>query len=49
MRESAVGEFLKKAVADWTVVSRLIDKSKLVETNYAGQKFFLRNFKRKLH
>ena len=45
MRESAVCEFLKKAGADGSVVHQLIAQSKLVETEYAGQKFYLRNFK----
>jgi wyosine [tRNA(Phe)-imidazoG37] synthetase (radical SAM superfamily) len=44
MRESAVREFLKKAGADWSVAHQLIVQSKLVETEYAGQKFYLRNF-----
>ena len=44
MRESAVREFLKKAGADWSVVHQLIAQSKLVETEYEGQKFYLRNF-----
>ncbi len=44
MRESAVGEFLEKADADWSVVHQLIAQSKLVETGYAGQKFYIRNF-----
>ena len=44
MRESAVGEFLKKAGADWSVVHQLIAQSKLVETEYEGQKFYLRSF-----
>jgi len=43
MRESAVRELLKKAGADWSVVHQLIAQSKLVETEYAGQKFYLRN------
>ena len=43
MRESAVREFLKKAGADWSVAHQLIVQSKLVETEYAGQKFYLRN------
>ena len=45
MRESAVREFLTKAAADWSVVHQLIAQSKLVETEYAGQKFYIRNFK----
>ena len=42
MRESAVREFLKKAGADWSVAHQLIAQSKLAETEYAGQKFYLR-------
>ncbi|MBT8365694.1 MAG: radical SAM protein [Deltaproteobacteria bacterium] len=44
MRESAVSEFLKKTGADWSVAHQLIAQSKLVETEYEGQKFYLRNF-----
>jgi wyosine [tRNA(Phe)-imidazoG37] synthetase (radical SAM superfamily) len=43
MRESAVREFLKKAGADGSVVHQLIAQSKLVETEFEGQKFYLRN------
>ena len=39
MRESAVCEFLKKAGANGSVVHQLMAQSKLVETEYAGQKF----------
>jgi wyosine [tRNA(Phe)-imidazoG37] synthetase (radical SAM superfamily) len=45
MRESAVGEFLKKAGADWSDVHKLIAQSKLVEADYEKQKFYLRNYK----
>ena len=41
-------DFLKKAGADWSVVNQLITKSKLVEADFEGQKFYLRNFKGKL-
>jgi wyosine [tRNA(Phe)-imidazoG37] synthetase (radical SAM superfamily) len=44
MRQSAVSDFLKKAAADWPVVYKLMAQSKLVETEYEGQKFYLRNF-----
>jgi wyosine [tRNA(Phe)-imidazoG37] synthetase (radical SAM superfamily) len=44
MRESAVREYLKKAGADWSAVNKLLAQSKLIETDYAGQKFFLRSF-----
>ena len=45
MRESAVSDFLKKAAADWSVVNKLIVNSNLVETEFEGQKFYLRNFR----
>jgi wyosine [tRNA(Phe)-imidazoG37] synthetase (radical SAM superfamily) len=43
MRESAVRDFLKKAAADWSVVNKLMACGKLVETEFEGQKFYLRN------
>jgi wyosine [tRNA(Phe)-imidazoG37] synthetase (radical SAM superfamily) len=46
MRESAVSDFLIKAAADWDAVDKLVAISKLVVTEYEGQKFYLRNFKR---
>ena len=45
MRQSAVIELLKKANADWLMVNKLIAQGKLVETDYEGQKFYLRNLK----
>jgi wyosine [tRNA(Phe)-imidazoG37] synthetase (radical SAM superfamily) len=45
MRQSAVIELLKKANADWLTVNKLIAQGKLVETDYEGQKFYLRNLK----
>ena len=44
MRESAVSDFLKKAETDWSLVDKLIDQRKLVETEFEGRKFYLRNF-----
>ncbi len=44
MRESAVSDFLKKAGTDWSLVDKLIDQRKLVETDFEGRKFYLRNF-----
>jgi len=44
MRRTAVSDFLTKAAADWSVVDRLIAQSKLIETEFEGQKFYLRNF-----
>jgi wyosine [tRNA(Phe)-imidazoG37] synthetase (radical SAM superfamily) len=43
MRESAVSDFLKKAAADRSVVNKLMADGKLVETEFEGQKFYLRN------
>jgi hypothetical protein len=43
MRESSVSEFVKMADADWSLVHQLITQSKLVEAEYEGQKFYLRN------
>jgi wyosine [tRNA(Phe)-imidazoG37] synthetase (radical SAM superfamily) len=44
MRESAVRNILAKAGKDWSVILKLISKQKIVETDYNGQKFYLRNF-----
>jgi len=42
MRESAVSDFLKKASTDWSTVHKLIAQGKLAETEYEGQRFYLR-------
>jgi wyosine [tRNA(Phe)-imidazoG37] synthetase (radical SAM superfamily) len=42
MRKDAVDEFLKKADGDWAVVEKLITENKLKETEYKGNKFYLR-------
>jgi wyosine [tRNA(Phe)-imidazoG37] synthetase (radical SAM superfamily) len=44
MRESAVWNILDRAGKDWGVVNKLISKQKIVETDYNGRKFYLRNF-----
>jgi len=44
MRESAVHEYLKKAGADGSTAHKLVAQGKLVESDYEGQKFYLRNF-----
>ena len=44
MREDAVNNFLDKADKGWPIVNKLISKSKIVETEYNGQKFYMRNF-----
>ena len=45
MREEAVGEFLSRARADWSVVHGLIARDRLVEMEYGGHWFYMR----KLH
>jgi wyosine [tRNA(Phe)-imidazoG37] synthetase (radical SAM superfamily) len=45
MREEAVGEFLVRARAEWSVVHRLIAQDQLVESKYDGLTFYMR----KLH
>ena len=42
MRESAVIELLKKGNADFSTVHKLIAQNKLVETDYGGQRYYLR-------
>ena len=42
MRKDAVGEFLVRANAEWSMVRRLIEQGQLVETKYDGQKFYVR-------
>ena len=42
MREEAVREYLKKAGADWHVITDLIQKDSLVELRYQGKNFYMR-------
>lgn len=42
MREDAVREFLDRANESWAVVRDLLDRQKLVETEYEGHRFYLR-------
>ena len=42
MREEAVREYLKKAGADWRVITNLIKKGSLIELKYQGKNFYLR-------
>ncbi|MGC8787253.1 MAG: radical SAM protein [Anaerolineae bacterium] len=42
MRQDAVSDFLARAGADWSVVQALIAHEKLIETEYGGQKFYMR-------
>lgn len=42
MREDAVREFLAQAMADWSVVDRLIARGQIVELEYQEQRFYMR-------
>jgi len=42
MREEAVKEYLKKAGADWQVITDLIQRGSLIELEYQGKYFYMR-------
>jgi wyosine [tRNA(Phe)-imidazoG37] synthetase (radical SAM superfamily) len=42
MRREAVAQVLARSGRDWSVVQRLLDHGKLVETEYQGQRFYVR-------
>ena len=42
MREEAVREYLKKAGADWGVITDLIQRDSLIELKYQGKNFYMR-------
>jgi wyosine [tRNA(Phe)-imidazoG37] synthetase (radical SAM superfamily) len=42
MRQEAVEEFLAQAMADWSVVQRLIQRGQLVAIEHRGQMFYVR-------
>ncbi|MGD8469358.1 MAG: radical SAM protein [Desulfobacterales bacterium] len=44
MRQDAVNEFLMRAGTDWHIVHKLMAQSQLVEAEYEGKKFYMRNF-----
>lgn len=46
MREEALKDFLERAKSDWAIVEGLIERGKLVESEYEGHKFYIRKFKR---
>lgn len=46
MREDAVGDYLRRAQADWAVVRGLAERGQLVETAYSGHRFFTRRLTR---
>jgi hypothetical protein len=44
MREEAVRAFLARAGMEWSVVQELLARGQLVQTDYQGQRFYLRRF-----
>ena len=42
MRAAAVGEFLARGGADWSVVRALVSQGQLVEMAYKGSKYYMR-------
>jgi len=44
MREEALKDFLERAKSDWSIVERLIEQGKLVESEYEEHKFYIRKF-----
>jgi wyosine [tRNA(Phe)-imidazoG37] synthetase (radical SAM superfamily) len=42
MREEAVRDFLERAHANWSVIDKLIEQNRLLETVFDGNKFFMR-------
>jgi wyosine [tRNA(Phe)-imidazoG37] synthetase (radical SAM superfamily) len=42
MREDAVSEFLTRAGADWPIVRELIEQDRLIEIEYEGKRFYMR-------
>ena len=47
MRKDAVEIFLNKAKTDWTLINTLVNKNILMEVEYSGSKFLIRNLKTK--
>ena len=46
MREEALKNFLKRAKSDWSIIEGLIERGKLVESEYKEHKFYIRKFKK---
>jgi len=42
MRKEAVEEFLEKACADWRAIEELVERNKLVELEYEGNRYYMR-------
>lgn len=47
MREEAVEKLIRKSGAGWQVVQNLVDRGKLIETEYEGRKYYMRRFSRR--
>jgi hypothetical protein len=47
MREDAVREYVRRAGADWNVITNLIQGGCLREVKYQGKTFYLRRFSKK--
>jgi len=47
MREEAMGDFLARAGADWSVIENLIERGQLIETRYKGRCFYMRKLRAK--
>jgi len=47
MRKDAVEIFLNKAKTDWTLINTLVNKNILMEVEYSGSEFLIRNLKTK--
>ena len=45
MRKEAVEEFLKKACANWCAIEKLLEENKLIELEYEGNKYYMRNYR----
>jgi wyosine [tRNA(Phe)-imidazoG37] synthetase (radical SAM superfamily) len=46
MRKDAVEEFLNKANSNWSIIKDLMSQEKIVELQYEGKKFYMRNLRR---
>jgi len=42
LKEEAAAELIRKTGSDWKDIERLIDEAKIIETEYAGEKYYLR-------
>lgn len=46
MRKSKVKQFLDEAQEDWGIIKKLLKEGKIVEIEYNGEKFYMRNLRR---